>query len=299
MTTYNNTHIPYGNTKTSNPKPEELDIANTVEYYLYDISLLTLIYMGLSLLNNITKIEQHVPKHSLLNKQGIEKRRVEHTTKLNADQKKLRKLFLYGSFITKTATWLKAPYIFSLYNRLHGFTRPEIGFLLIVENITSLVFGPIIGNLADTFGNKNFCILHGLLVSLHACLRLTGIKNVGYIAQFISGLCSCIFDVAYESWFINESSLLFNNNEKSLKESFRSEVLSKQVQIDGLISIFITGIGTILNINFGIKAPFIASVFVSTLSSVFVFFFWKESSKEDFEKHDRLNAESEIRLRNE
>lgn len=299
MNTFNNTHQSYGIKNSTNPKPEELNIANTVEFYLYDITLLTLIYMGLSLLNNITKIEQHVPKHSLLNKQGIDKRRVEHPTKLDTDQKKLRKLFLYGSFIIKTATWLKAPYIFSLYNRLHGFTRPEIGFLFIVDNITSLVFGPIIGNLADTFGNKNFCILHGLLVSLHVCFRLTGVKNLAYIAQFISGICSCIFDVAYESWFINESSLLFNKDEKSLKESFRSEVLSKQVQIDGLISIFITGIGTILNINFGIKSPFVASVFVSTLSSVFVIFFWRESSKEDFEKHDKLNGETVIRLRDE
>lgn len=292
MSTFNNTGI-IKNESSLNFKPEELDIANTVEFYIYDISLLTLIYMGLALLNNLTKIEQHVPKHCILNKEGIEKRRVEHPTKLNSEQKKLRKLFLYGSFITKTATWLKAPYIFSLYNRFHGFTRPEIGFLLIVDNLTALLFGTIIGTLADEFGNKYFCILHGMLVSVHACLRLTGIKNLAYIAQFIAGICSCIFDVAFESWFINESSLLFNQNEKLLKESFRSEVLSKQVQIDGLISIFITGIGTILNIKFGIKSPFVASVFISIISSLFVFFLWKESGKEEFIKHDKMNGISE------
>ena len=279
-----------------NVNKKELEITNTVEFYIYDISLLTLIYIGLALINNITKIEQHVPKHTILNKNGIERRRIEHTTKLNSDLKRLRKLFLYGSFITKTATWLKAPYNFSLYNRLHGFTRPEIGLLLIVDNLTALIFGPIIGTLADTFGNKKFCFLHGLLVSFHACLRLTGVKHLAYFAQFVAGTCSCIFDVAFESWFINESSLLFSKDEKLLKESFRSEVLSKQVQIDGLISIFVTGVGTILYINFGIKSPFVASVFVSILSSVFVFFFWKESSMEDFDKHDRLN---DVFLKNE
>ena len=298
MSTFNNTGI-ISNSDNKNTKPEEMDNANKVEFYIYDISLLTLIYMGLALINNITKIEQHIPKHAILNKEGIDKRRVEQPTKLNHDQKKLRKLFLYGSFITKTATWLKAPYIFSLYNRLHGFTRPEIGFLLIVDNLSALILGPIIGTFADTFGNKKFCILHGLLVSLHACLRLTGIKYLAYIAQFIAGICACIFDVAFESWFINESSLLFGENEKLLKESYRSEVLSKQVQIDGLISIFVTGIGTVLNIKFGIKSPFFASVFISILSSVFVFLFWKESSIEEFEKHDRLNGNCEISSINE
>jgi len=68
-------------------KPEELNKENTIEYYIYDICLLTLIYIGLSLLNNLTKIEQHLPKNSILHKTGIEKRGVEHPEKLNSAQK--------------------------------------------------------------------------------------------------------------------------------------------------------------------------------------------------------------------
>lgn len=99
-----------------------------------------------------------------------------------------------GSLLIKVAFWVKAPYLFALYNRLHEFTRQEIGILYAKDNLSSLVFGFLIGGLSDTSGNKKFCISYGLFVSNHIYLRHTGFRVLAYFAQIITEICSCILD---------------------------------------------------------------------------------------------------------
>jgi len=260
--------------------------ANSIDYYMYDLGIMGIIYLGLIMINRML-FKAGESKINVINKNALEKERIVKYEGMNPKQKSLRKSFLIGSLLIKAATWIKAPYLFALYNRLHGFNRQEIGILYAIDNFSSLVFGPLIGGLSDTFGNKKFCVCYGLLVSSHIYLRLTGSKFLAYFAQIITGICSCILDVSFETWFVNESALLFTSDQKCEKESYRSEVFSKQVQIDCLTSIFLTALATILYMQFGITFPFIACSIFSIIASVFVFIFWKESSKEDFLNHEK------------
>lgn len=166
-------------------------------------------------------------KTEVLNKDGLEKEKLVKIEGMTPEQKSLRKFYLIGSLLIKAATWVKAPYLFALYNRLHCFTRQEIGILYAIDNLSSLIFGPLIGGLSDTFGNKKFCVSYGLFVSSHIYLRLTGSRFLAYFAQIITGICSCILDVSFETWFVNESALLFTSEQKIEKESYRSDSLSK------------------------------------------------------------------------
>lgn len=262
------------------------NIANSIDYYIYDIAIMGFLYIALMTINKMrgNKLNKTVN----LNKEGLQNQKIIKLEELSPEQKKLRMFYLIGSLLIKAATWVKAPYLFALYNRLHGFTRAEIGILYAVDNLSSLIFGPLIGGLSDTFGNKNFCIFYGVFVSSHIYLRLTGSKFLAYFAQIITGICSCILDVSFETWFVNESALLFTSEQKMEKEAYRSEVFAKQVQIDCLTSILLTGLATIMYMNYGITVPFIACSIFAIIASTFVFFFWKESSKEEFQTHEKL-----------
>ncbi len=46
------------------------------------------------------------------------------------------------------ADWLQGPYVYALY-RYYGFTQAEIGRLFIAGFGSSLVFGSIVGSIAD------------------------------------------------------------------------------------------------------------------------------------------------------
>ena len=118
-------------------------------------------------------------------------------------------------------------------------------------------------------------------------MRLTGSRLLAYFSQIIADICSCILDVSFETWFVNESALLFTNEQKNEKESYRSEVFTKQVQIDWLTSILLTGLATILYMHYGITVPFIACSIFSLLASFFVMVFWKESPKQAFQNHEK------------
>ena len=265
------------------------NIANTIDYYIYDIAILGFIYIGLVMINQARKKYQTIPKTNILNKEGLTNNLIIRLDGMTPEQKALRKNYLLGSLLIKAATWIKAPYLFALYNRMHGFTRQDIGILYAVDNLSSLIFGPLIGGMSDSYGNKKFCVLYGGFVSWHIYLRLTGVKFWAYFAQIITGICSCILDVSFETWFVNESSLLFTGKEKLERETYRSEVFSKQVQIDCITSIFLTGFATVLYMNYGITFPFIACSFLAIVASIFVLFFWSESPKERFIEHDKKN----------
>jgi len=282
------------NNQTSIAELHKDTIANSIDYYIYDIAIMGIIYIGLMMINKMNSKANVSSKTEVQNKAGIEKEKLIKIEGMTPEQKKLRRYYLIGSLLIKAATWVKAPYLFALYNRLHGFTRQEIGILYAVDNLSSLIFGPLIGGLSDTFGNKNFCVCYGLFVSSHIYLRLTGSKFLAYFAQIITGICSCILDVSFETWFVNESALLFTNEQKFEKESFRSEVFAKQVQIDCLTSIFLTALATILYMHYGITLPFIACSIFSLIASSFVFIFWKESSKEQFQMHENKFSSRKI-----
>jgi len=199
---------------------------------------------------------------------------------LTPDQAALRFKYLVASILVKAATWVKAPYLFALYNRLHKFTRADIGLLYCLDNIASLIFGPIIGSLCDLLGRKKFCVLYSFLVISHIGLRLTGDRTLAIFAQIITGISGVILDTSFESWLNFESSLLFSNDEegKRAKNSFLREVFSKQIQVDCFSSIALTGVATVLYMNYGIFYPFYLCIVFSGLAGIYMAIRWNENN---------------------
>lgn len=205
------------------------DNPNSIGYYIYYIFILLLFYILVLLITKIMKtrikddadidIDYYAKK---------ERKQVIYDTITN-EQRKLRFNYLLGITIIRASIWVKAPYIFALYNRLHGFTRGDIGVLYAIDNFSSLIMGPIIGSLGDLYGRKKFCVLYCFIVITHICLRLTGSIPIAYFAQFLTGVSGSIIETAFESWLNFEANFLFAKDQFGMKEknTFLREIFSK------------------------------------------------------------------------
>ena len=137
--------------------------------------------------------------------------------------------YMSGYIISRCSMWAKSPYMYLLYSTLHGFTVGEIGVLYAIDAVSGLVFGILIGSLADIYGRKKFSMLYNILVVINLYLRLTGIRNLAYVAQVLTGLGAGIINTSFEAWLIYESSKEFKDKDlekdKFLKRLFKSQSL--------------------------------------------------------------------------
>lgn len=274
----------YTHHNTTAPKHEDPPAevpTNTLEYYMYYILTLVVGYVLINLL--ILFLKNSNEKQDLINvtfdyfgKQN--KEQVVHDA-LDADQKSLRLKYLLASTLVKSATWVKAPYIFALYNRLHKFNREEIGVLYSIDNLASLLLGPLIGSLNDILGRKKFCVGYCFLVICHIALRLTGSRELAYAAQIISGTCSILIDTSFESWLNFEANRYFSNDKEGQmeKNSFLREVFTKQVQLDCFCSILLTGVATWMYMKYDIFYPFYLCQVLAFLAGVYICLSWNEN----------------------
>jgi MFS family permease len=259
---------------------ETIQPTNTLEYYIGYITVLGIGYVSIMLLTNFLKNrnEEQNKQNITMDYYGAKGSQVVLDV-LTEEQRSLRWRFLLVSTAIKAATWVKAPYLFALYNRVHGFTRSQIGILYAIDNVTSLFLGPIIGSLCDTYGRKKFCVLYCFLIMAHISLRITGSQYLAYFAQILTGICSVLIDTAFESWVNYQSNSLFDDTENGKKEknSFLRELFTKQVNIDCLTSIALTGVATYLYIKYGIFYPFYCCILFALIAAFLIMFLWEEN----------------------
>ncbi len=137
----------------------------------------------------------------------------------------LRMNYLICYLIVRASIWSKSPYMFILYYEFHGLTISEIGSLYVVDALSSMIFAPFIGVLADKYGRKLFSLLYNVSVIINLLLRLTGRKDMAYIAQVLTGLGSIIVNTSYESWVVCESDKIFKD--KQIKQKFLKKLFKK------------------------------------------------------------------------
>lgn len=200
--------------------------------------------------------------------------------------------YILAYLCTRASVWAKSPYIWSMYLFYHKFSIQEIGILYVVDAVSALIFGPIIGNLADVFGRKKFCQLYNFSVCINLALRLTGDKFMAYISQILTGIGSGLANTSFESWVVSESIKEFKFHE-SERERFLKKLFKVVNIFDACISVIISALAAVVFVSifvniyiyiynniktlWGILAPIILSILFSILSMIIIQICWEEN----------------------
>ena len=129
----------------------------------------------------------------------------------------LKSRFLIAFILTRSAMWAKTPYLYTFFMTVHKFSMAEIGILYLVEAVSSLIFGPITGQLADKYGRKKFCRFYNFSMVANLLLIMEGSIPYAYLAQIISGFGGGLLYTTFEAWVVYES-------EKNLKDLIEKQI---------------------------------------------------------------------------
>ena len=172
--------------------------------------------------------------------------------------------------------WVKSPYMYLLYSTYHKFESNQIAILYLVDAVSGLFFGPLIGMVADKYGRKFVSMCYPLLTISNLLLRITGNQSLAYCAQLLTGMGVGILSTAFESW-VNYEITNKLSNDPVFVDSFRKLIFADTSYYESFCSILVTIIGTGLFVLYGIFAPIIMSITLAFVSLTIIQLTWDEN----------------------
>jgi MFS family permease len=126
-------------------------------------------------------------------------------------------LIAWGTAVA--ADWLQGPYVYAVY-AAYGFSDKEISQLFVAGFVSSMIFGTIVGSLADSRGRKRCAILYCVLY-LAACLT----KHINsfaflFFGRVLAGIATSLLFTSFECWMIAEHRHRYGFGEDLLRYMF-------------------------------------------------------------------------------
>ena len=188
----------------------------------------------------------------------------------------LKSRFLIAFILTRSAMWAKTPYLYTFFMTVHKFSMAEIGILYLVEAVSSLIFGPITGQLADKYGRKKFCRFYNFSMVANLLLIMEGTIPYAYLAQIISGFGGGLLYTTFEAWVVYESEREFKGFNREA-DRFRKRLFKNSNILDAIVSILTSGVCAIIYSFKGINSPFWISISLSLLAFCSIDILWAEN----------------------
>ncbi|EHA8587269.1 molybdate-anion transporter [Cocos nucifera] len=127
--------------------------------------------------------------------------------------------------------WLQGPYVYYLYHT-YGFGKGEIGRLFIAGFGSSMLFGTIVGSLADKQGRKRACVTYCISYILSCITKHSPEFKVLMLGRILGGIATSLLFSAFESWLVAE------HNKRGFEPQWLSLTFSKAIFIgNGLVAI--------------------------------------------------------------
>lgn len=173
--------------------------------------------------------------------------------------------------------WLQGPYVYALY-RHYGFERGAIGQLFIAGFGSSMVFGTIVGSMADKYGRKKAALLYCITYSIGCMTKHYNNYNVLFVGRVFCGVATSLLYSAFESWVVGE------HFKRNFNPDWLGNLFSNSVFLgNGLMAIVSGLLAQTLaqQLGFGPVAPFDAAAIVLTLGALIIAFTWTENYGEN------------------
>ncbi|KAG6550640.1 hypothetical protein Mapa_007737 [Marchantia paleacea] len=169
--------------------------------------------------------------------------------------------------------WLQGPYVYALYQH-YGYDEGEIGRLFIAGFGSSMLFGTIVGSLADKHGRKRASILYCITYILSCFTKHSPKYEVLMVGRVLGGIATSLLFSAFESWLVAE------HFKRGFEAQWLSLTFSKAIFLgNGLTAILAGLVGNTLagTLGFGPVAPFDAAAVLLAIGMGIIMFSWQEN----------------------
>ncbi|KAF8722223.1 hypothetical protein HU200_022531 [Digitaria exilis] len=180
--------------------------------------------------------------------------------------------------------WLQGPYVYFLY-RQYGFDKGDIGRLFIAGFGSSMLFGTIVGSLADKQGRKRACITYCICYILSCFTKHSPQYRILMIGRVLGGIATSLLFSAFESWLVAE------HNKKGFDPQWLSITFSKAIFLgNGLVAIIAGLFANFLadNMGFGPVAPFDAAACFLAIGMAIILSSWGENYGDSSDSKDLM-----------
>ncbi|KAL6280689.1 hypothetical protein ACE6H2_017570 [Prunus campanulata] len=180
--------------------------------------------------------------------------------------------------------WLQGPYVYYLYSQ-YGFSKGDIGQLFIAGFGSSMLFGTVVGSLADKQGRKRACITYCITYILSCFTKHFPDYKVLLLGRILGGIATSLLFSAFESWLVAE------HNKRGFEQQWLSLTFSKAIFLgNGLIAIVAGLLGNLLvhTLGFGPVAPFDAAACFLAIGMAIILASWGENYGDSSENKNLL-----------
>ncbi|KAH9315472.1 hypothetical protein KI387_024099, partial [Taxus chinensis] len=180
--------------------------------------------------------------------------------------------------------WLQGPYVYFLYSQ-YGFDKGEIGRLFIAGFGSSMLFGTIVGSLADKQGRKRACITYCITYILSCFTKHSPEYKVLMLGRILGGIATSLLFSAFESWLVAE------HFKRGFDPQWLSLTFSKAIFLgNGLVAILAGLFANTLadTLGFGPVSPFDAAACFLAIGMAIILSTWTENYGDPSESKDLL-----------
>ncbi|KXZ48039.1 hypothetical protein GPECTOR_31g403 [Gonium pectorale] len=183
----------------------------------------------------------------------------------------LRNNYVFVYALMMAGDWLQGPYVYALYQH-YGYD--DIGRLFIAGFGSSMIFGTVVGSLADKHGRKKAALLYVLMYAASCATKHSPTYGVLMVGRLLGGIATSLLFSAFESWLVAE------HFSRGFDEKWIGDTFSKAVFVgNGLMAILSGLLASYLvdNLSLGPVAPFDAAIVVLLLGGAVIYASWPEN----------------------
>ncbi|KAI3792963.1 hypothetical protein L1987_35575 [Smallanthus sonchifolius] len=181
--------------------------------------------------------------------------------------------------------WLQGPYVYYLYTT-YGYGKGDIGQLFIAGFGSSMLFGTIVGSLADKQGRKRACITYCITYILSCITKHSPQYKLLLLGRILGGVATSLLFSAFESWLVAE------HNKRGFEQQWLSLTFSKAIFLgNGLVAIISGLFGNFLVdvAALGPVAPFDAAACILAIGMAIILSSWGENYGDPSDNKDLLS----------
>jgi MFS family permease len=177
--------------------------------------------------------------------------------------------------------WLQGPYVYALYEA-YGFGRGDIGRLFIAGFGSSMVFGTIVGGLADNHGRKKAALTYVATYVFGCFTKHFNMFWVLFVGRIFCGVATSLLYSAFESWLVAE------HFRRKYDSEWLGNTFSKAVFLGNGLMAIVSGLfaqSLVDWFDLGPVAPFDAAATVLSIGGIIIYFTWPENYGDSGKTH--------------